>query len=207
MENTEVPKELILLVDDNVNNLQMLGLTLRDAYKTIVANSGPEALEAVRKKQPDLILLDIMMPGMDGYTVCEILKSDPDTRDIPVIFLTARTETEDAVRGFRVGAADYVTKPFNTAELMARVHTHLELRRTRRCLEEKITALEAALAKVRQLSGMLPICASCKRIRDDKGYWNQIEGYIRDHSEAEFSHSICPECARKLYPDFVDEME
>ena len=125
---------MILLVDDNPKNLQVLGNLLEENYKTAIATNGPEALAFVNKRKPDLLLLDIMMPEMDGFKVCEKLKASPDFRMIPVIFLTAKTETEDIVRGFEVGAADYVTKPFRKQELLARVRTHLKLKHSQDAL-------------------------------------------------------------------------
>lgn len=125
-------KRLILIVDDLPDNLQVLAGHLTDAgYEILAANSGPRALALVRNRIPDLILLDIMMPGMDGFQVCEALKADPDSAEIPVIFITARTETEDIVEGLEKGAVDYVTKPFKPAELLARVRTHIELKSAR----------------------------------------------------------------------------
>jgi len=125
-------KRLILIVDDLPDNLQVLAGHLTDAgYEILAANSGPRALALVRNRIPDLILLDIMMPGMDGFQVCEALKADPDSAEIPVIFITARTETEDIVEGLEKGAVDYVTKPFKPAELLARVRTHIELKSVR----------------------------------------------------------------------------
>lgn len=121
-------RPLILIVDDTLDNLKLLFGLLKSAYRVKVANNGEEALEIVAgNPKPDLILLDIMMPGMDGYSVCERLKTAPETRDIPVIFLTAKTQTEDETRGFAVGAADYVPKPINPAVLMARVKAQLAL--------------------------------------------------------------------------------
>ncbi len=121
-------KALILLVDDNPKNLKLLGNLLKGTYKTVVAESGREALEFVKKRVPELILLDIMMPEMTGFEVCERVKASPETRDIPIIFLSAKTETQDIVKGFEVGGVDYITKPFQVPELLARVHTHIELR-------------------------------------------------------------------------------
>jgi adenylate cyclase len=127
--NGELLDARILLVDDVMENIQTAGQILRTkGYHLNIARSGPQALEVVRKSPPDLILLDIFMPGMDGFECCQILKSDPTTRDIPLIFLTANTETDGIVRGFEVGAVDYVFKPFNAPELLSRIHTHLSLR-------------------------------------------------------------------------------
>ena len=126
----------ILIVDDTLQNIQVLGTVLREEnYQINVAQNGLQALDVVAKVPPDLILLDVMMPELDGFETCKRLKADAATRDIPVIFLTAKVETEDIVHGFELGAVDYVTKPFNATELLARVHTHLELLSLRRELE------------------------------------------------------------------------
>lgn len=193
----------ILVVDDVPINIHVVSLVLKSDYEIIVAQDGSTALElAHRSDKPDLILLDVVMPHMGGFEVCRRLKESEATRDIPVIFVTAKNETGDEEQGFRLGAADYITKPFEPPIVRARVKTHLELKFKREELEQKNAELFKALDQVKVLRGLLPICASCKKIRDDKGYWNQIEVYIRDHSEAEFTHGICPDCARKLgYPE------
>ncbi len=184
----------ILIVDDEKFNIDVLVGMLNPFYRTIAAKNGGQALRRLEKPPlPDLILLDIMMPEMDGYEVCRRIQSNEKTSNIPVIFLTAKGTTEDIIRGFKMGVVDYVTKPFCPEELTARVNTHIRLQKT-------ISELERALNEIKTLKGMLPICSSCKKIRDDKGYWNQIETYIVAHSEAEFTHGICPECAKKLYP-------
>ncbi|MBF0288543.1 MAG: SpoIIE family protein phosphatase [SAR324 cluster bacterium] len=127
----------ILVVDDTPKNIQLLLTILRkEAYQIHVANNGLQALKKAQTLLPDLILLDIMMPGMDGFETCRQLKSAPDTENIPIIFLTARTESEDIVKGFELGAVDYITKPFNSAELLARVHTHLELKQKEKTIQE-----------------------------------------------------------------------
>ncbi len=131
MNGTE-EKKLILLVDDAPENIQVAHAILKHIYKTRVATSGAKALEQVKSvPPPDLILLDVMMPEMDGYEVCTRLKADPATRDIPVIFLTAKTEAEDETKGFEVGAVDYIHKPFSPPVVLARVQTHMMLREAR----------------------------------------------------------------------------
>ena len=135
--NPAPPRSSVLIVDDITRNLQVVGTILRQAgYAVTPATSGVEALEGVREKVPDLILLDLMMPEMDGLEVCRRLKADPATQQIPVIFLTASNEMEHLMKGFEVGAVDYVTKPFNPPELLARVRTHLELKHARQRLRE-----------------------------------------------------------------------
>src|SRR5437016_3046421 len=125
-------KQTVLVVDDTPSNIQIVNSILKDFYKVRIATNGAKALELVKvAPAPNLILLDVMMPDMDGYEVCTRLKLDPDTRDIPVIFLTGQTEVEDETKGFDVGAVDYIHKPFSPAVVKARVQTHLVIRRIR----------------------------------------------------------------------------
>jgi len=136
-------KNKVLIVDDNTNNLSVLGnILLSNNFAVQVAENGNAAIQMVKKKQPDLILLDINMPGISGYEVCKILKEDKSTANIPIIFLTAYSETENIVEGFKLGAVDYITKPFRTEELMARVNTHIELKNAKTSLELKNTELQ-----------------------------------------------------------------
>jgi len=188
-------KKKLLIVDDYPENLTILYKTLRDDYEIIGANNGPDALRLVLSAPPPaLILLDIMMPEMSGFEVCRALKEQDSTREIPVIFLTALTEEYSEAKGFALGAVDYITKPFKPSILKHRISTHLELKAGKDELVRKNHELEEALNKVKELSGLLPICMMCKKIRDDKGYWNQLESYISEHSEVLFSHGICPDC-------------
>lgn len=196
----------ILVVDDNHDNLRLLSEILSEHHdKVRLAPNGERALATIRKAAPDLILLDIMMPDMDGFEVCRILKADQETTGIPVIFISALDETVDKVKAFSMGGVDYITKPFKSKEVLARISTHLTLRHLQRSLEKKNEQLRQALDEIRILRGILPICSSCKKIRNEEGHWEQIEIYIRDRSEANFSHGICQDCARKLYPEFVDD--
>ena len=189
-ENTYPP--LVLAIDDNPDNLRVLGNILQENNIQVAVVQDPEKALHFATTQPiDLILLDIMMPGTDGYQVCRKLKATKMTCDIPVIFLTARIDPESIVKGFEAGGVDYVTKPFNSRELLARINTHVRLRR--------------ALLEVRALRGLIPICAHCKKVRDDKGFWEQVEGYVEKRSEALFSHTICPACIKEHYSDYMDD--
>ncbi|CAN5671642.1 response regulator [soil metagenome] len=146
-------QRLILIVDDLPENLQVLAGNLKgEGYEILAANNGPRALALVRNRKPDIILLDIMMPDMDGFTVCQKLKEDPETADIPVIFITARTDTKDLLQGFEMGAVDYVTKPFKTPELLARVRTHLELKHSRDLFATYNRQLEKISAHLQKLN-------------------------------------------------------
>jgi sigma-B regulation protein RsbU (phosphoserine phosphatase) len=187
MEQTKRP--LILAVDDLPRNLELLAKVLEaEGYRSTLATNGTQALEIAFKEKPDLILLDIRMPGMDGLEVCRQLKADPATQDIPVIFLTVHSKSAEILAGFEAGAVDYVTKPFPIPELLARVQVHVALRR--------------AQLEIRTLRGFLPTCAHCKKIRDEQGTWHGIETYITEHSEAQFSHGLCPDCMPTFFPDF-----
>ena len=181
-------KSTILVVDDTPDNITLLCSLLGDLYKNKVATSGEKALKIARgTPSPDLILLDIMMPEMDGYEVCRQLKADPATRDIPVIFLTAKTQEGDETKGFELGAVDYITKPIVPPILMARVHTHLALGEARRFLEMQNDILEQQVeARTRQLAALqdaiIIAMASLAETRDsDTGHHiRRTQHYVRE---------------------------
>jgi len=189
----------ILVVDDSPENLELLCQELRKSgYKVRPAPDGEMALRAAEMTPPDLILLDIRMPRLDGYEVCRELKANPALREIPVIFLSALEEASDKITAFEVGGVDYVTKPFHFPEVLARVATHVALRRT-------LTELRQALDEVKLLRGLLPICAHCKKVRDDDGFWHGVDAYFSSHAHVTFSHGICPDCVRAHYGDHLTE--
>ena len=137
--STYIEKPTVLVVDDTPDNLSLMSGLLKDKYKVKIANNGERALKVVMTgAPPDIILLDIMMPVMDGYETCRHLKENPETRDIPVIFLTAKAEVEDEMKGFELGAVDYITKPVSPPILLARVRTHLRLKRMTDYLKSKM---------------------------------------------------------------------
>jgi response regulator RpfG family c-di-GMP phosphodiesterase len=188
-------EQRVLIVDDERSNIHILAELLNPICKTLVAKDGEQALgRALSDQPPDLILLDIQMPEMDGYEVCRSLKAHPKGQDIPVIFVTCMAEAEDEAKGFALGAVDYITKPFNPHLVLARVKTHLQLK-------QKSDLLVQALEEIKTLRGILPICSYCKKIRDDKGAWQQVEVYLKRHSDADFSHGICPDCYQKYFPE------
>jgi len=200
--HTDIARTNILAVDDSRDSLRFLSeLFESKGYVSRTVSNAHMAITSISVATPDLILLDIVMPGMSGYELCEHLKADEKTRDIPIIFISALDEVADKVRGFSVGGVDYITKPFQAEEVLARVGTHLTLRELQKRLEAQNAELQEALASVRTLKGMLPICSGCKKIRDDKGCWNHLEEYIERHSDALFSHGLCPSCEEKFYGD------
>jgi len=188
----------ILIVDDQEVNVLLLERMLRGAgYLSVSSTMDPnEVCELHRKNRYGLILLDLLMPGMDGFKVMEGLKEIEEGGYLPVLVITAQPDQK--LRALQAGAKDFVGKPFDLAEVLARVHNMLEVR----LLYDE---LQKALEQVKLLSGLLPICMWCKKIRDDQGYWNAIEHYLGQHSEAEFSHGICPDCKRKYSGEMLDK--
>ncbi len=190
----------ILIVDDTPENLTVLRQMLSEhGYRVRPALSGEIALKTIQADLPDLILLDIVMPGMSGFKLCSILKADEKTCNIPIIFISALSGIEDKMKAFSDGGVDYISKPFNTEEVLARVKTHLTLHSLVQNLENKNHELEKALTEVKRLQGLLPICAQCKKIRDDNGYWKRLETYFEEHSDVAFSHGMCPTCMDDFY--------
>ncbi len=143
----EKKRDLVLIVDDNPTNIDLLISTLTKDYRLGVAINGPKALEYVAKQKPDIILLDIMMPGMSGFEVCSRLKSDPETSDIPIIFITAVDDVSRKIKGFELGAVDYITKPFLAEEVRERVRTHLDLKSMREQLTDRNVDLEQMVSE------------------------------------------------------------
>jgi len=154
----------ILVVDDNHENLKVVGNFLKEKdYKIAMATDGKSALKILETNNIDLILLDIMMPEMDGFEVCRRLKEDPAKKDIPIIFLTARSESEDIVKGFQMGGVDYITKPFNKEELFARVHNHLQLKLAKDYLiQREMDAIKTRDQYMRTLYGLSKILAGTR---------------------------------------------
>jgi len=202
-------KNCILVVDDEPVNIRIISSALEDEYDIYTALNGHDAIGHLKKHKPDLILLDVMMPDVNGFDVCKIIKSDDSCVDIPVIFLTSMNTNEDARKGLDAGGIDYLTKPVNLNLLKLRVRNHLEsknrsdlVKEQRNLLARQNAELEEALARVKQLEGIIPICSYCKKIRDDQESWHQLEKYISEHSEAVFSHGACPQCFEEQIKEF-----
>jgi DNA-binding response OmpR family regulator len=194
----------ILIVDDEPINIQVLERALVNKYDICSANNGYEAIRQVKEQKPDLILLDVMMPDLNGFDVCKIIKSDENFADIPILFLTAMDTISGEVTGLQLGGIDYLSKPVNFDLLNLRVRNHIELkkrsdyiREQRDIVNRQNEELEAALARVKRLEGIIPICMYCKKIREGNDVWKQLEQYICEHSEALFSHGVCPHCAEE----------
>lgn len=175
----------ILIADDDRSSTMMLGKTLVNwGFEVDVVQNGTDAWEHISGKQPPaLAILDWMMPGLDGIELCKRIRAATLSAPVYVILLTARNSRQDLVAGLEAGADDYLTKPFDPDELRARIH-----------VGQRTLGL---MANIKQLTGLLPICSYCKRIRSDTDYWEQVESYLGAHTDAKFSHGICPACMVK----------
>jgi DNA-binding response OmpR family regulator len=199
----------ILIAEDDVS-IQDLLITIlqKSGHETVGTSNGVEAWEVLQQPDaPRLLILDWVMPKMDGLELLHRIRTQYTHRPPYILMLTCKTSRTEIITGLESGADDYLAKPFDHGELRARIEVGRRLLEMRDMLAEKIEELQQALAEIKTLHGIIPICASCKQIRDDQGYWNQVETYIRNHTQAEFSHGLCPECIQKLYPDYARDQE
>ena len=196
----------VLVAEDEPLSRRLLRAQLESAgYDVVTAENGAEAWEILQSADaPGLAIVDWMMPGLDGLEICRRLRCGETRRYVYVILVTARDRPSDVVAGLDAGADDYLTKPFDWNELHSRLRTGKRFQLLQSQLAAKVEDLESALAHVKTLQGLLPICMHCKRIRDDANTWHRLESYIEDHSNASFTHSLCRKCLEKHYPDYVD---
>lgn len=194
----------ILTADDDAMLRHGLSVQLRRwGYDPIVCANGEEARAALfHEDPPKLAILDRTMPGVGGMDLCAEIRADERLQSTYVILLTAHDTRADILNGLDGGADEYLTKPLDWEMLRARLRTGARIVNLQRDLALRVAELQDALASVKQLSGLLPMCAYCKRIRDDGDYWQQLETYLSQHSEAEFSHGICPSCFDRVARDF-----
>ena len=186
----------LLVADDDRVWRRALEIALGDAgYDVAICSNGTEAWKALQVPDaPALAILDWQMPGLTGIDICRRLREAPRAISPYVILLTSLNLTDDVVAGLRAGADDYICKPFAREELHARVQVGTRTIALQRALDARVRELEAALANIKRLQGLLPICSYCKRIRHDGQYWQQVDTYISEPSEVSLSHGICPSC-------------
>ncbi len=212
----DLTQSTVLIVDDDPVNLQVLLNHLVFArYTVLKAENGPDALKIIEETVPDIVLLDVMMPKMSGYEVAIKIREKFSLMDMPILMLTAKNQPQDIVNGLKAGANDYLVKPFDKDELLARVRTLAVLHALNCQIQHEIALREdaererAAMSEqlttslTKALSGFIHICAGCKKVHDKDG-WKSVEGYIETHTDAQFSHSICPDCRKKMYDDLLN---
>ncbi len=241
------PSDIKILVveDSKTQALHLKHDLLKSGFKVTLAFNAAEALETLEHEPFDIVISDVIMPGMSGFDLCKTIKANPKFNDVSIILLTALQEPEDIVKGLGSGADNFIIKPYNLDILLNRIEYILANKKIResngpelkfevmfagqrysiasqqmqiidlllstyetilyknRELERINRELKEALNTINQLQGMLPICSNCHKIRDDDGYWHRVEEYIEKHSDVTFTHSLCPECLNKLYPEYA----
>ena len=199
MKSANKVKKVLVADDDPVSQRLVVSALEKWGYGVIAVNNGSDAWQTLEgEERPSMAILDWMMPGMTGLEICQRARQRAETAAVYLMLLTARGERGDSVRGLEEGADDFIVKPYDRDELRARVHVGMRIVELQASLARRVHELEGALARVKQLHGLLPICSYCKKIRNDRNYWQRVENYISEHSEATFSHGICPDCFEKL---------
>jgi phosphoserine phosphatase RsbU/P len=199
----------LLIAEDDAVSRRMLEVTCRSwGFDVLAVEDGEAAWRALQAENaPPLALLDWMMPGIDGVEVIRRTRTQQSSRPVYIILLTARSSREDIVNGLLAAADDYVTKPFDRQELHARLQVGVRIVRLQLDLAARVAELEEALGRVKKLQGLLPICSYCKRIRKDENYWQRVESYIEEHSEAEFTHGVCPQCYETIVKPELEQLK
>jgi len=194
----------ILIAEDDITSRTLLKHILTKwGYEVVVTKNGNEAWETLQAEDaPRLAILDWMMPVLDGVEVCRKVRQLDVSNPTYIILLTSRSNKKDIVAGLEAGADDYISKPYETDELHVRVKVGEKITALQSTLVEQVHSLREALAHVKTLQGILPICMHCHKIRNDQQSWEKLEKYIAKHSDTQFSHGLCPECLKKHYPDF-----
>ena len=190
----------VLIAEDEIVSRRLLESALpRWGYDVVTATDGEEAWTLLQEPDaPTIMVLDWLMPRLEGVEICRRIRAHPLLSSVYIILLTSRAAVEDVVQGLEAGANDYITKPFDAAELRARMQVGVRVVNLQTMLAERVREVEEALSRVKQLQGLLPICSYCKKIRDDQNYWHQVESYVGKHTDARFSHGICPDCTEKF---------
>jgi sigma-B regulation protein RsbU (phosphoserine phosphatase) len=191
-----------LVADDDRIVTRMLARSLADwNFDVSVAEDGESAWGVVQTGAPHLAIVDWMMPTLDGPDLCRRIRQDAAHAHMYLILLTSRDSRADLIEGLNAGADDYLVKPFDPGELRARIQVGVRVLTLQERLADRVTELEAAVSTVKRLQGLIPICSYCKRIRSEGNDWEQLESYISEHSEAQFSHGICPPCLVTAYSE------
>jgi sigma-B regulation protein RsbU (phosphoserine phosphatase) len=198
----------VLIAEDDAISRRLLETTLaRWGHDVVTVTDGRQALQVLQTQDaPPLAILDWMMPEMDGVQVCRAVRGPTTERILYVILLTAKGRKQDIVTGLEAGADDYLVKPFDREELRARLNAGIRILTLEQALAERVRELEDALAHVHELQGLLPICSYCKKVRDDRHYWHEVENYVSRRSGAVFTHGVCPGCRDRILKVQIAEL-
>lgn len=189
---------VLIAEDDAPSRLMLQSLLTKWGYTVTSASDGSHAWEILcEPEHPELVIIDWMMPGIEGPEIVQRLRQREPEKPYYAIIMTSRSEINSAAHALNAGADDFVGKPFDNDELRARIAVGYRMNCLQKELSAHIQDLRRTLDRVKQLEGIIPICSYCKKIRDNQDSWNQLEQYITDHSEARFSHGVCPECTKK----------
>lgn len=199
----------VLIAEDEVVCRSMLADLLTEwGHEVMAVADGMAALHVLQSAAaPGLAILDWQMPGLDGVEVCRRARQAAGASAPYLILLTARQDKASIVTGLRAGADDYLNKPFDPDELHARLDVGIRMRKLQRCLELRVQELERSLVHVKRLQGILPICMQCKKVRNDRHYWQQVEVYLAEHEGVLLSHGYCPECAEIVLSAAMSELD
>jgi phosphoserine phosphatase RsbU/P len=187
--------------DDRITTTILSRALAKSGFDVSLAHDGESAWTLIQEKAPQLAIVDWMMPELHGPDLCRRIREDPKTAHMYVLLLTSRDSRADLVTGLDSGADDYLIKPFDPDEMRARLQVGVRVLTLQERLADRVAALEAAVSTVKRLHGLIPICSYCKRIRSEGNDWEQLETYISEHSEAQFSHGICPPCLTRAWGD------
>ncbi len=199
----------VLIAEDNTTSRLILESVVRKwGFQVVAARDGDEAWDILKSKDtPELAVLDWMMPGLSGPEICRKLQSLDHRQLIYIILLTSRDSKQDIVVGLQAGADDYIIKPFDNEELHARLQVGQRLVELRATLSKKVHDLENAILEIKTLRGIVTICMHCHKIYNDQESWERLENYIEHHSEAQFSHGVCPHCMKEHYPEVASRKQ
>lgn len=199
----------ILIAEDDLTSRRRLEMVLTKwGYETVSCSNGEQAWERLQSVHtPKLAILDWLMPEMEGIEICRRLRELDTQNPVYVILLTTQNEKANIVRGLDAGADDYIIKPFEPDELQARIRVGCRVLQLQEKLANRIKDLQDSLQHIKTLQGILPICSYCKKIRDDQNYWEEVEEYVVKHSNADFTHSVCPKCYEKHIKPELEEFK
>ena len=194
---------ILIAEDDRISHRVLQTVLERAGYTVAGAWNGAQAWECLQTPEhPRMAVLDWMMPQLDGVELVRKIRASTELRSLYILLLTAKSAREEVLAGLESGADDYITKPFDRKELLARVRIGQRVIELQESLEQRIADLENALFQIKTLQGLIPMCAACKKVRSDQGYWQQVEDYLMENSDAAFSHGLCPECLKVHYPEY-----